>query len=67
MDVAELMKKRANITNENIKSQGVLITEKQIEILARRLLPEIKKFFADENIKKEFEEWKAKRQTENVK
>ena len=38
------------------------ISENQIEIFARRLLPEIKKFFADENIRKEFEEWQKKRQ-----
>jgi len=31
----------------------------QIEILARCLLPEIKKFFESEEGKREFEEWKA--------
>ena len=40
------------------QTQSIEISEKQIEILARRLLPEIKKFFADENIRKEFEEWR---------
>ena len=34
-------------------------TQKQIDILARRLMPEIKKFFADEKIQKEFAEWKG--------
>ena len=48
------------ITNNN-QSPGIEISKKQIEILARRLLPEIKKFFADENIQKEFEEWQRKR------
>ena len=35
-------------------------TQKQIDILARRLMPEIKKFFANEKIQKEFAEWKEK-------
>jgi len=43
------------------QTQGMEITDKQIEILSRRLLPEIKKFFADEKIQLEFEEWKEKR------
>jgi len=42
--------------NENEQSQALEVSEKQIEILARRLLPEIKKFFANEDIRKEFEE-----------
>ena len=41
--------------------QSIQISEEQIEILARRLLPEIKRFFADENIRKEFAEWQLKR------
>ena len=39
------------------QTMDIEISEKQIEIFARRLLPEIKRFFADENVKKEFEEW----------
>ena len=35
-------------------------TQSQIDMLARRLMPEIKKFFADENIQKEFAEWQSK-------
>jgi len=35
-------------------------SDKQTEIFARRLLPEIKRFFADEDMRKEFEEWKKK-------
>jgi hypothetical protein len=30
--------------------------------LARRLLPEIRKFFADEEVQKEFKEWQEKRE-----
>ncbi|MCL1904392.1 MAG: hypothetical protein FWF94_08235 [Oscillospiraceae bacterium] len=38
-------------------------TKAQIDALARRLMPEIKKFFADDNIQKEFAEWKAKKES----
>jgi len=57
----------AKEVNENNKLQGLSVSDKQIEILARRLLPQIKKFFADEDIQKEFEEWRKKRQEENTK
>ena len=50
-----------NKADKNNKAQGLNISDKQIEILARRLLPQIKKFFADEDIRKEFEVWKIKR------
>ena len=40
------------------QAQGLEVSEKQIEILAKRLLPEIRRFFADDNVRKEFEEWK---------
>ena len=43
------------------------ISEREIEVLARRLLPEIKKFFANEEIKKEFEKCKAEREDNNQK
>ena len=51
-----------NLMAKKIQANSLEISEKQIEILARRLLPEIKKYFADENIRKEFEEWQGKRQ-----
>ena len=47
------------------RAQGIKVSEKQIEILARRLLPEIRKFFANEEVKKEFKEWQEKKQTDN--
>ena len=37
------------------------IPDRQLELFARMLLPEIKKFFADEDVKKEFEIWKAQK------
>ena len=38
-------------------------TQKQIEALARRFIPEIKKFLANDEIQKEFAEWKAKQES----
>ena len=35
-------------------------TQDQIDALARRLMPEIKKFFADEQVQQEFAEWKER-------
>ena len=49
------------------QAQNIEISEKQIEILARRLLPEIRKFFADEEIQKEFKEWQEKKQNDKEK
>ena len=49
------------------QKQNIEITEKQIEIFARRLLPEIKKYFADEEVQKEFKEWQKKKQNEKEK
>jgi len=49
------------------RTQSIEVSEKQIEILARRLLPEIRKFFADENVKKEFKEWQEKKLNEKMK
>jgi len=42
------------IPNDYTPPQG------QLDALARRLMPEIKKFFADEQIQQEFAEWKAR-------
>lgn len=35
-------------------------TEEQISTLARRIMPEIKKYFADEQIQEEFAKWQEK-------
>lgn len=40
------------------------IPDKQLELLARMLLPEIKKFFADEEVKKEFEQWQSQQKND---
>ncbi len=36
-------------------------TDEQIDAMARRLMPEIKSFFNDESIQREFEAWKKRR------
>jgi len=36
-------------------------SKEQVDTLAYRLMPEIKKYFADEQIQKEFAEWKENR------
>lgn len=62
-----MTKKIQKNINGNDQAQSLEVSEKQIEIFARRLLPAIKKFFADEDIRKEFEEWKRKRQDKKTK
>ena len=49
------------------QAQSIEISEKQIEILARRLLPEIRRFFADESVRKEYEEWQRKQKADQEK
>ena len=39
-------------------------SDEQIYALARRFMPEIKRFFADEQIQKEFAEWKERQATD---
>lgn len=38
-------------------AEKIKVSEKEIEILAHRLLPVIRKYFADEKVKQEFREW----------
>ena len=57
--MSKKVQKDINPTNQ---AQVLDITDKQIEIFARRLLPEIKKFFANEDIRREFEQWKREKQ-----
>jgi hypothetical protein len=39
-------------------------SQTQIDALAHRIMPEIKRFFADETIQREFKEWQAKHNTD---
>ena len=55
-----MAKKELNSGCKSKQSPGIVITEKQIEVFARRLLPEVKKFYADEGIRREFEKWMRK-------
>jgi len=59
------MKRQLKVTPANNNSLGVEFSpsQEQIETLAHRLMPEIKKYFADERIQKEFEEWKESQKT----
>ena len=43
------------------------ISESDIKLLAHKLLPEIKRFFSDEKIQKEYKEWLKKKQKSNPK
>ena len=52
----------AKITQKS--RDGNLISDNKIEELARRLLPEIQRFFRSEDGRREFEKWKAE-QSEN--
>lgn len=47
------------------KDYGTGIPKYEIEALARCLLPEIQKYFESEKGKREFEEWKRKRELKN--
>ena len=46
---------------------GFKPTQAQIDTLARRLMPEIKKYFSDEQIRREFEKWKEMSNPANMK
>jgi len=58
---------RKNTTTPDLEIQsdatGFMPTAEQIESLSRRLMPEIKKFFADEQIQREFAEWREKQKS----
>ena len=42
---------------------GFTPSQEQIDALARSLMPEIMKFFANDEIQREFVEWRAKQKT----
>ena len=52
-------------TNTEPDTYAYTPSQAQIDALARRLLPEIKKFFADGQVQKEFAEWQATQNTIN--
>ena len=39
----------------------IVPTHEQIDALARRLMPEIKRFFADEQVQQEFAKWQERK------
>ena len=48
--------------NGNVSMQKVEFTDEQTEIFARRIMSEIKRFYAYEKVKKEFMDWQVKKQ-----
>jgi len=40
----------------------IVPTDEQIDMLARRLMPEIKRFFADEQVQQEFARWQERKE-----
>jgi len=57
---------KINSTNNSTTYVELKLSQKQIDALAHRLMPEIKKYFADEHIQKEFDIWKENRNKNNV-
>jgi|GEM_PF-5038011 len=60
---AEIFKEEQYLREGNPK---IVITDKQTEILARLFLPEIKRYFADETVRKDFKEWEQTQQQEKL-
>ena len=57
--------RKTEVTEQNnMIPDGFVPTQEQIDALARRLMPEIKRFFADSQIQQEFTEWLEKQQTD---
>jgi len=54
------MERKGNYGNDS--TQKIEYSEEQVEMFARRMIPIIKRYLADENVRKEFEEWKKKQQ-----
>ena len=53
--------KKSDLVQPNETNPVVFVpTQEQISALARRLMPEIKRFFVDPQIQKEFADWKEK-------
>ena len=53
-------------TNATPSAESVLVdmfpTDEQIDALARRLMPELKRFFADEQVQQEFARWQERKE-----
>ena len=63
-----VMREELNKNNvNNAQKFRINISKEQTDILARRLLPEIKKFYVNKDIRREFEEWKKKQQAKKHK
>jgi hypothetical protein len=58
------MSNKSSSTTPDLRTETVPAnfnpSQTQINALARRLIPEIKRFFADEEVQREFAEWQAR-------
>ena len=50
-------RKTNTISSADTVLADMVPTDEQIDMLARRLMPEIKRFFADEQVQQEFARW----------
>jgi hypothetical protein len=56
--------KKLNSRRRAMEDYNKNISDQNLKLLAHRLLPEIRKYFADEKVQKEFQEW-LKKKNEN--
>ena len=52
-----IFRKETAVKNDETAPNAFTPSQEQIDAFARRLMPEIKKFFADENIRQGFIKW----------
>ena len=52
-------------SDNNSELNKIEFSDKQIEIFARRILPEVRRFFAEDDVKRKFEEWTKKQNNTN--
>ena len=57
-------KEKLELTEHNKKHDLIFVpTKEQAKMLASLITPEIKKYFADEQVQKDFAEWQEKQNT----
>ena len=55
-------RKTNTISSADTVLADMVPTDEQIDMLARRLMPEIKRFFADEQVQQEFARWQERKE-----
>ena len=53
-------RKKNAVRNDDTVPAAFVPSQEQIDAFALRLMPEIKKFFADETVRQEFAKWQDK-------